>query len=159
MYPGTVRRVPVPQGAPCDAKAIGRRAKVRRSTEGEPSRRASQRRRRGSQTGRPARLESQPALEKKPSHEDKKRADAETRKRVREAQARRTQLEQLEARIAECEAAMREIERQMATAGFYEDHAIAQPIVDRHQALMWQLGDLMHQWENLQSAADVAAKA
>jgi ATP-binding cassette subfamily F protein 3 len=111
------------------------------------------------QPERTTRSAESPALQKKPSHEDKKRADADARKRVREAQARRAQLEQLEARIAECEAAMREIERQMATAGFYEDHAIAQPIVDRHQALMWQLGDLMHQWESLQSASDVAAKA
>ena len=94
----------------------------------------------------------------RPSHEEKKRADADTRKRSREAQARRTQIEQLETRIAECEAGMREIEAQMAAPGFYENHLVAQPIVDRHQALMWQLGDLMHQWEGLQSASDLAAQ-
>ena len=65
----------------------------------------------------------------------------------------------MEARIAECEAAMREIEAQMAAPGFYDDHAAAQPVIDRHQALMWQLGDLMHQWEELQSAADLATEA
>ena len=32
---------------------------------------------------------------------------------------------------------------------------LAQPVVDRHQALMWQVGDLMHQWESLH--ADDAA--
>jgi hypothetical protein len=24
-------------------------------------------------------------------------------------------------------------------------------VVDRHQALMWEVGDLMHKWEQLQS--------
>ena len=71
-------------------------------------------------------------------------------------QARRTRVEQMEGRIAECEAAMREIEGQMAAPGFYDDRAAAQPVIDRHQALMWQLGDLMHQWEELQSASDLA---
>ena len=40
--------------------------------------------------------------------------------------------------------------------GFYDDRTAAQPIIDRHQALMWQVGDLMHQWEKLQSATDLA---
>ena len=57
----------------------------------------------------------------------------------------------LEARIAETEAAIREIEQTMAAPGFYDDRAAAQPVIDRHQALMWQVGDLMHQWEELQS--------
>jgi hypothetical protein len=65
----------------------------------------------------------------------------------------------MEARIAECETAMREIEAQMAAPGFYENHATAQPVIDKHQALMWQHGDLMHQWEELQSAADLATEA
>ena len=37
----------------------------------------------------------------------------------------------------------------MASPGFYDDRAAAQPVIDRHQALMWQVGDLMHQWEAL----------
>ena len=57
----------------------------------------------------------------------------------------------LEARIAETEAAIREVEQQMSAPGFYEDRAGAQPVIDRHQALMWQVGDLMHQWETLQA--------
>jgi hypothetical protein len=39
----------------------------------------------------------------------------------------------------------------MAAPGFYEDRLAAQPVIDRHQALMWEVGDLMHQWEELQS--------
>ena len=35
----------------------------------------------------------------------------------------------------------------MSAPGFYEDRAAAQPVIDRHQALMWEVGDLMHQWE------------
>jgi hypothetical protein len=47
----------------------------------------------------------------------------------------------------------------MAAPGFYEDRAAAQPVIDRHQALMWEVGDLMHQWEELQAAADLTAAA
>ena len=86
----------------------------------------------------------------------KKRADAEARRRSRADRARRAQIDELESRIADCEHAIREIEGTMAAPGFYEDRAAAQPIIDRHQALMWTVGDLMHQWEQLQSA-DIAA--
>jgi len=88
----------------------------------------------------------------KASHEQKKKADAAARKKDRAAQARRAEIERLEARIAECEAAIRAIEQTMAVPGFYEDRTGAQPIIDKHQALMWQVGDLMHQWEQLQTS-------
>jgi ATP-binding cassette subfamily F protein 3 len=94
-----------------------------------------------------------------PSREDRKKADTEARKKQREVQARRARIEQLEGRIAECEASLRSIEQEMSAPGFYEDRAAAQPIIERHQALMWQVGDLMHQWEELQSLSDVADKA
>jgi ATP-binding cassette, subfamily F, member 3 len=88
------------------------------------------------------------------THEEKKRADAEARKKSRELQARQQRIDSLESRIAETEAAIRELEQQMSAPGFYDDRAAAQPVIDRHQALMWQVGDLMHQWEALQSLAD-----
>ncbi|HEV3140193.1 MAG TPA: ABC-F family ATP-binding cassette domain-containing protein, partial [Vicinamibacterales bacterium] len=91
-------------------------------------------------------------------HAQKKRDDAEARKLQRAAQARRAEIDRLESQIAECEAAIREIEQTMSAPGFYDDRAAAQPVIDRHQALMWQVGDLMHRWELLQ-AADVPAKA
>jgi ATP-binding cassette subfamily F protein 3 len=94
-----------------------------------------------------------------PSRDEKKRVDAEARKRQRAAQAHQQRIDQLEARIAECEAAIRELEQTMAAPGFYDDRAAAQPVIDRHQALMWKVGDLMHQWEELQSTPDVAAEA
>ena len=34
----------------------------------------------------------------------------------------------------------------------------AQPVVDEHQALMWKVGELMHQWEDLQSAVSPSTK-
>ena len=37
----------------------------------------------------------------------------------------------------------------MAAPGFYEERDAAQPVIDRHQALMWEVGELMHQWEML----------
>ena len=54
------------------------------------------------------------------------------------------------------EAAIREIEQAMAAPGFYDDRTASQPIIDRHHALMWQVGDLMHQWEELQTLSDPA---
>ncbi len=89
-------------------------------------------------------------------HAEKKKQDAAARKQQRAVQARQAQLEALEKRIADCETAIRELEQQMASPGFYDDRTASQPIVDRHHALMWQVGDLMHEWEALQAAADLA---
>ena len=30
----------------------------------------------------------------------------------------------------------------------------SQPVIDRHQTLMWEVGDLMHQWESLQETLE-----
>jgi hypothetical protein len=43
------------------------------------------------------------------------------------------------------------LEQAMTAPGFYQDHAASKPIIDRHQALMWEVGDLMNQWEALQA--------
>jgi ATP-binding cassette subfamily F protein 3 len=87
------------------------------------------------------------------SRREHKRADAEARRLLRIQQERRSQIDRLEAQIAETERAIREIEETMAAPGFYEDRAAAQPVINRHQALMWQVGDLMHQWEELQNTS------
>ncbi len=88
-----------------------------------------------------------------PAREAQKRTDAEAKRKSRAAQARRAQIEALEARIAETEQAIRAIEQTMAVPGFYDDRAAAQPVIDRHQALMWIVGDLMHQWEELHATS------
>jgi ATP-binding cassette subfamily F protein 3 len=107
-------------------------------------------------TPRKARPTSRAADPPAPSRDDKKRADADARRRARAEGARRSEIERLEARIAETERAIRDLEQGMAAPGFYADRAAAQPVIDRHQALMWQVGDLMHQWEQLQRATDLA---
>jgi ATP-binding cassette subfamily F protein 3 len=95
----------------------------------------------------------------KQNHDEKKRVDAEARKKQKAAGARQARIATLEARIAETEAAIREVEQQMSEPGFYEDRAGAQPVIDRHQSLMWQVGDLMHQWEELQALTGLPTEA
>ena len=58
----------------------------------------------------------------------------------------------LEARISERERSIKEIEAQMSAPGFYEDRSSAEVTVARHHQLMWEVGDLMGQWEALQEA-------
>jgi ATP-binding cassette subfamily F protein 3 len=85
-----------------------------------------------------------------PTFDEKKRLEAEARK-IRKAQdTRRKRIEELEARIAEREAEIKDIEGLMSATGFYDNHEAAKPVIDRHQALMWEVGDLMGQWETLQ---------
>jgi ATP-binding cassette subfamily F protein 3 len=87
--------------------------------------------------------------------EEKKRADAEVRKARKETEARQRRIGDLETRIAAAEAGIKELEAQMSAPGFYENHAASKPVLDRHQALMWEVGDLMNQWEALQSETKV----
>jgi ATP-binding cassette subfamily F protein 3 len=90
-----------------------------------------------------------------PSYEDKKKADAEARRVRKEAEARQRRIQELEARIAKAEAGIKELEAAMATPGFYDDHVASKPVIDRHQALMWEVGDLMNKWEALQADTEV----
>ena len=81
--------------------------------------------------------------------ERRRRAQAERRLK-REQAARQKRIGDLEQRIGDREREVREIEEAMAAPGFYDDRQAAQPVVDRHQSLMWEVGDLMSQWEALQ---------
>ena len=85
--------------------------------------------------------------------ETRKRATAEARRRERATADRHRRIADLESRIAEREQAIKEIEASMVTPGFYDDRGAAQPIIDRHQALMWEVGDLMQRWEMLVAVA------
>ena len=89
---------------------------------------------------------------KKPdtSYDDRKRDESEARKLRKAQDIRRKRIEDVEARIAEREAEIKEIETMMSATGFYDNHEAAKPVIDRHQALMWEVGDLMGQWETLQ---------
>jgi ATP-binding cassette, subfamily F, member 3 len=85
------------------------------------------------------------------SYEARKQQEAQARRERKAADARRRRIDELEARIADRERAIKDIEASMSAPGFYEDHANAKPVIDRHQALMWEVGDLMNQWEELQT--------
>jgi ATP-binding cassette subfamily F protein 3 len=86
--------------------------------------------------------------------EARRQAQIETRRRDRAAKALQARIAGLEDRIARCEAEIKQIEATMASPEFYQDRVAAQPVIDRHQALMWEVGDLMHQWEELQTAPE-----
>jgi ATP-binding cassette subfamily F protein 3 len=87
------------------------------------------------------------------SREARKQQEAERRKKDRANLALQKRITDLEGRIAERETQVKELEAMMATAGFYDDREGSKQVVDRHQALMWEVGDLMAQWEALQEHA------
>ena len=99
---------------------------------------------------------TQPATTKKEAprdaateHDARKRAQAEQRRRDQDTKKIQSRISELEARIADREQAMKESEAAMSAPGFYDDRSQAQPLIDRHQTLMYELGDLMHRWEDL----------
>ena len=85
-----------------------------------------------------------------PTYEEKKRQDAEARKAQKAESTRQKRIDDLEARIADREREIKLIEAAMAAPGFYDDRDASKPVIDRHQTLMWEVGDLMGQWEALQ---------
>jgi ATP-binding cassette, subfamily F, member 3 len=85
------------------------------------------------------------------SYDEKKKADAEARRGKKDVEARQRRVAELESRIAKAEAGIKELEAQMSAPGFYENHEASKPVIDRHQALMWEVGDLMNKWEVLQA--------
>jgi uncharacterized coiled-coil protein SlyX len=77
--------------------------------------------------------------------------EADLRREKKAAESLRRRIDELEARIADREKAIKEIEDSMSAPGFYDDRDTSRPVIDKHQALMWEVGDLMHQWESLQT--------
>jgi ATP-binding cassette subfamily F protein 3 len=93
-----------------------------------------------------------------PGREERKRLDAERKKQQRAREMLQARIAALESRIAEREAQVKELEAAMSAPGFYEDREASKPVIDRHQALMWEVGDLMSQWEALQEHAEEQAQ-
>jgi ATP-binding cassette subfamily F protein 3 len=87
------------------------------------------------------------------SRDERKRIEAERRKQQRAFESLQKRIAELEARIADREARVKELEAAMAAPGFYDDRQASKELIDRHQALMWEVGDLMGQWEALQEHA------
>ncbi|MBY0497780.1 MAG: ATP-binding cassette domain-containing protein [Cyanobacteria bacterium] len=88
------------------------------------------------------------------SYEDRKREQAEKKKRERAFKALKDRTAELEARIAEREKSIKDVEQAMAAPDFYSDHEKSKPVLARHQALMWEVGELLGQWEMLQNEAE-----
>ncbi|MBI4476670.1 MAG: hypothetical protein HY654_05820 [Acidobacteria bacterium] len=88
------------------------------------------------------------------SREERKRTAAAARKRDRALQELKARITELEDRIAAHERAIKELEAAMASPGFYERRDDARVVIDRHQHLMWEVGGLMQEWEELQTAAE-----
>jgi ATP-binding cassette, subfamily F, member 3 len=82
-------------------------------------------------------------------HDARRREQAEQRKREKERRARGARVADLEARIAALEGSIKALETRMSSPGFYDDRAAAESAAAEHQSLMWQVGELMHQWEML----------
>jgi ATP-binding cassette, subfamily F, member 3 len=91
------------------------------------------------------------------THEDRKRDTAEKRKRERAFKALKTRVAEVEARIAEREKAIKDVEQTMAAQDFYSNHEKSKPVLAQHQALMWEVGELLGQWEMLQNEAEAYA--
>jgi len=92
-----------------------------------------------------------PKAQAQVSYDDRKRLEADARRDKKAGDARKRRIADLEARIADREQAIKDIESSMSAPGFYDNRETAKPVIDRHQALMWEVGDLMHQWEELQT--------
>ena len=107
-------------------------------------------------TGRPAPavVASAPPATGAAGHEERKREAAERKKRERAFEALGARIAELEARIAAKETEVKTVEAAISAPGFYDDVAAAKPTLDRHQKLMWEVGDLLSQWEMLQAEAE-----
>ncbi len=165
-FPGTYKEFLYHKAHAGDAQAAGLRAEgkgLRVQGSGQKTEAAAashgREKERSPKRAAPHQAAPPPTAAPKQNHDEKKRGDAEARKKQKAAGARQARIATLEARIAETEAAIRDTEEQMSAPGFYEDRTASQPVIDRHQALMWQVGNLMHQWEELQSLADLPVDA
>ena len=91
------------------------------------------------------------------SREERRRRAQSERQFKRKQAAREKRISDLEQRINDRERQIREIEESMTAPGFYDDRQTAQPVINRHESLMWEVGDLMSQWEALQQVDGVDA--
>ena len=134
--PGRTRAADSPHP---DGHAAGKRARAPRLDHSRPAP--------ASETAAPPRT---PPARGAAEH---KRRQVEARRQQRKLDGLRRRIADLEKRIAEREEAVRKLEAEMAAPGFFTDQASADEAVKRHQKLMWEVGDLMNQWEALEQEA------
>jgi ATP-binding cassette, subfamily F, member 3 len=109
---------------------------------------------------RPTAESAKPKPQSQEPRDARKQDEAERRRRQKAAEALRKRISELESRIAQRETEVKELEAAMSAPGFYDDREKSKQAIDRHQALMWEVGDLMGQWEALQDhAAEHASKS
>ncbi len=94
-----------------------------------------------------------PKTQRPRSRDNRKREEVERRKKQRAVDSLHSRIADLESRIAEREVQVRDLEATIGAAGFYDDPPAASATIDRHKALMWEVGDLIAQWEALQAHA------
>jgi ATP-binding cassette subfamily F protein 3 len=163
IYPGTYeeflwsrRQAEAPAPAAAAPRANAAKPAPTPSPAAQPQIRAgSNGRGRHSAQAATARPASPPAATDKASaqqsYDDRRRDEAEARRMKKAADAQRKRVDELEARIADRERAIKELESTMSAPGFYDNREASQPVISKHQALMWEVGDLMNQWESLQT--------
>jgi ATP-binding cassette, subfamily F, member 3 len=101
-----------------------------------------------------------PRLRKPEAGDAKALAEAERQARIaadRAEKKRKQRLDEIEKRIAEKEAAVGEIEKAMTEPGFFDDRARAEKAAKDRESLMWEVNDLMSQWELMQQEAAPAS--
>ena len=108
----------------------------------------------GAKSATSAKRAAPPAPKPQQVHDDRKKVGAEKKRRERAFRALRDRVADLETRIAEKERAIKEVEQEMSAPDFYGDHEKSKPALARHQALMWDVGELLAQWEMLQAEAE-----
>jgi len=101
-----------------------------------------------------------PRLRKPEAQDPKAAAEAERQGRIaadRAEKKRKQRLDEIEKRIAEKEAAVGEIEKGMTEPGFFDDRGRAEKAAKDREALMWEVNDLMSQWEIMQQEPATAS--
>jgi ATP-binding cassette subfamily F protein 3 len=120
---------------------------------GSGTRKTAQATRPKAESPKPRAQKSESRVPSPESREERKRQEAERKKQQRATEALQRRIADLEGRIAEREGKVKDLEATMSAPGFYDDREASKHVINQHQALMWEVGDLMAQWEALQEHA------
>jgi ATP-binding cassette subfamily F protein 3 len=153
VYPGTYREFLWHKEHGDAPQASGRRPQAAEAHSPHPNARSPKSNARGPKSNAQGPPPTAHSPRPNASREARKALDAERRKKQRAIEGLYKRIADLESRIAAREAEVKKLEAAMAADGFYDDRSAATALIDRHQALMWEVGDLMAQWEALQGHA------
>ena len=88
-----------------------------------------------------------PAAGSAQDYETRKRDAAERKKREQAFKVLCDRITELEARIADREGVVKGLKAAMAAPGFYDKPGEAKKALNEHEALMWEVGDLLNRWK------------